>query len=89
MNEPTLPSAQFCATKAYESLKSEYHPAEVALAWATLGTLIVSLPQTDAQLRGQLANEVAKAAHAVAVADTHQNRLTLQKALNSWINAGL
>lgn len=68
---------------AYEHLKYGGQ-GDSALAWATLGNLVSTLPQhQDYPL---VAIEVAKAAHAVAVEDTQQNRLTLQKVLAAWID---
>lgn len=79
----TLPTPRFCAIMAYEHLKYGGQ-ADSALAWTTLGNLLSTLPQhQDYPLA---AIEVAKAAHAVAVEDTQQNRLTLQKVLAAWID---
>ncbi len=81
--EGTLPSKRLCAIMAYENLKYGGN-ADSALAWATLGNLVGSLDGGEDYPLAAV--EVAKAAHAVAVEDTDQNRKTLQKALAKWIS---
>ena len=85
--ETQLPTPQFCALRAYGHLK-DGRQASDALAWATLGTLLINLPTEDgSDDRAEVALRVAKAAQAVAVADTQKNRWDLQQALLEWIES--
>lgn len=85
--ETQLPTPQFCALRAYGHLKDGRQATE-ALAWATLGTLLASLPiEERLNDRAEVAVKVAKAAQAVAVADTQRNRWDLQQALLHWIES--
>ena len=81
--DATLPSPRLCALMAYEHLKYGGN-ADTAMAWAQLGTLLLELPESRDD--ADTAIEVAKAAHALSIADTEQNRMTLQKHLAEWID---
>lgn len=83
--EPTLPTPSFCALMAFERLKDD-GSAEVALAWATLGTLVQSISSTIDEF--DLAVAVANAAAGLAKDDTPKNKSALRKALVDWIDRG-
>jgi hypothetical protein len=90
--EPTLPTPSFCALMAFERLKDD-GSAEAALAWATLGTLVLSISSTIdieefhlAIDEFDLAVAVANAAAGLAKDDTPKNKSALRKALVDWMD---